>query len=47
MSTSSHYDLIIIGTGPDSGTLVCTLVPSDKKSLLLERGGYLPREKNN
>lgn len=47
MSTSSDYDLIIIGTGPDSGTLVCTLVPSEKKSLLLERGGYPPREKYN
>ena len=47
MLTSSRYNLIIIGSGPDSGTLVYTLLPSDKKSLLLVRGGYLPREKNN
>jgi len=40
MSTSSHYDLIIIDTGPDSGRLVCMLVPSEKKSLLLEPDGY-------
>ena len=46
MLTSSRYTLIIIGTGPDSGTLVYTLLPSDKKSLLLVPG-YLPREKNN
>lgn len=47
MSTSSHYDLTIIDTGPDSGTLVCTLVPSEKKSLLFERGGNPPCVKDN
>ncbi len=47
MSPSSRYNLIIIGTGPDSGTLVYTVAPSEKKCLLLVRGGYLPREKNN
>jgi threonine dehydrogenase-like Zn-dependent dehydrogenase len=47
MSTFTHYDIIIIGTGPGGGTLAYKLAPSGKKILLLERGGYLPREKDN
>jgi choline dehydrogenase-like flavoprotein len=47
MSTTPHYDVIIIGTGPGGGTLAYKLAPSGKKILLLERGGYLPREKDN
>ena len=47
MSTLTHYDVIIIGTGPGGGTLAYKLAPSGKKILLLERGGYLPREKDN
>lgn len=43
----SHYDVIIIGTGPGGGTLAYKLAPSGKKILLLERGDYLPREKDN
>jgi choline dehydrogenase-like flavoprotein len=42
-----HYDIIIIGTGPGGGTLAFKLAPSGKRILLLERGGYLPREKDN
>lgn len=44
---STHYDVIIIGTGPGGGTLAYRLAPSGKKILLIERGGYLPREKDN
>ena len=44
---SSHYDVIIIGTGPGGGTLAYKLAPSGKRILLLERGGYIPREKDN
>jgi choline dehydrogenase-like flavoprotein len=47
MSTTIHYDIIIIGTGPGGGTLAYKLAPSGKKILLLERGDYLPREKDN
>jgi choline dehydrogenase-like flavoprotein len=47
MPTPNHYDIIIIGTGPGGGTLAYKLAPSGKKILLLERGGYLPREKDN
>jgi choline dehydrogenase-like flavoprotein len=42
-----HYDVIIIGTGAGGGTLAHKLAPSGKQILLLERGGYVPREKDN
>jgi choline dehydrogenase-like flavoprotein len=41
------YDVIIIGTGAGGGTLARRLAPSGKRILLLERGGWLPREKAN
>jgi choline dehydrogenase-like flavoprotein len=41
------YDVIIIGTGAGGGTLARHLAPSGKKILLLERGDWLPREKQN
>ena len=43
----NHYDVIIIGTGAGGGTLAYKLAPSGKKILLLERGDYVPREKDN
>ena len=46
MSTS-HYDVIIIGTGAGGGTLARALAPTKKKILILERGAFLPREKEN
>ena len=42
-----HFDVIIIGTGAGGGTLAYRLAPSGKKILLIERGSYLPREKEN
>ncbi|MEO7507838.1 MAG: GMC family oxidoreductase, partial [Pyrinomonadaceae bacterium] len=47
MSNSNHYDVIIIGSGAGGGTLAYKLAPSGKRILLLERGGYVPREKDN
>src|SRR2546428_8407890 len=44
---SNHYDVIIIGTGAGGGTLAYRLAPSGKRILLLERGDYVPREKEN
>src|SRR5215211_3343480 len=44
---SEHYDVIIIGTGAGGGTLAHRLAPTGKRVLLLERGGYLPREPEN
>ena len=42
-----HYDIIIIGTGAGGGTLLHKLKDSGKKILVLERGTFLPREKEN
>jgi choline dehydrogenase-like flavoprotein len=43
----SDYDVIIIGSGAGGGTLAQRLAPSGKRILLLERGGWLPREPQN
>ena len=43
----NHYDVIIIGTGAGGGTLLHKLAPSGKQILVLERGGFIPREKDN
>jgi choline dehydrogenase-like flavoprotein len=47
MPAHNHFDIIIIGTGAGGGTLAHKLAPSGKRILLLERGGYVPREKDN
>jgi choline dehydrogenase-like flavoprotein len=44
---TNHYDIIIIGTGAGGGTLVHRLASTGKRILLLERGSFLPREKEN
>jgi choline dehydrogenase-like flavoprotein len=41
------YDVIIIGSGAGGGTLARHLAPSGKSILILERGGWLPRELEN
>lgn len=41
------YDIIIIGTGAGGGTIAHTLADSGKDILILERGSFLPREKEN
>ncbi|MBI3785225.1 MAG: GMC family oxidoreductase [Deltaproteobacteria bacterium] len=43
----NHYDVIIIGSGAGGGTLAYRLAPTGKRILLLERGAYIPREKEN
>ncbi|MER6557120.1 GMC family oxidoreductase [Streptomyces sp. NPDC001027] len=47
MVDDRHYDVIIIGTGAGGGTLAHRLAPTGKRILILERGGYLPRERDN
>ena len=47
MKETPYFDVIIIGTGAGGGTLAHRLAPSGKKILLIERGSYLPREKEN
>jgi choline dehydrogenase-like flavoprotein len=46
-SDNTHYDVIVIGTGAGGGTFAHRLAPSGKRILMLERGGYLPRERAN
>lgn len=41
------YDLIVIGSGAGGGTLAYALREMGKKVLIIERGDYLPREKEN
>src|SRR5712672_1398348 len=47
MATDNAYDVIVIGSGAGGGTLVHALAPSGKRILLLERGDYVRREKEN
>ena len=44
---SDHYDVIVIGSGAGGGTVAHALAPTGKRILLLERGGFLPREPQN
>jgi choline dehydrogenase-like flavoprotein len=43
----SHYDVIIVGSGPGGGAMAHKLAPSGKRILLLERGDYLKRSPAN
>ena len=47
MVGATNYDVIIIGSGAGGGTLALKLAGSGKSILILERGDYLPREKEN
>ena len=44
---SSHYDVIIIGSGAGGGTLALQLAKAGKHILILERGPFMPQEKLN
>jgi choline dehydrogenase-like flavoprotein len=44
---TEHFDVVIIGTGAGGGTLANVLGQAGKRILLLERGDFLPREKEN
>ncbi len=45
--SSNHYDVIVIGTGAGGATIANKLAVAGKKILILERGDFLPREKDN
>ena len=45
--TSNHYDLIVVGSGPGGASLAQRLAPTGARTLILERGDYLPRETAN
>ncbi|MGX1930999.1 FAD-dependent oxidoreductase [Flagellimonas sp. 2504JD4-2] len=42
-----HYDIIIVGTGAGGSTLAYKLARTGKNILVLERGGFLPKEVDN
>lgn len=44
---TNHYDIIIIGTGSGGSTMAWKLAGTGKKILILERGGFIPKEKQN
>ncbi len=44
---TDRYDIAIIGTGAGGGTLAWALAATGKRILVLERGEYVPREKDN
>jgi choline dehydrogenase-like flavoprotein len=44
---TSHFDLIIIGSGAGGGTLARVLAPTGLRILILERGDWLPQEPQN
>ncbi|HKO78984.1 MAG TPA: GMC family oxidoreductase [Chitinophagaceae bacterium] len=44
---TNHFDIIIIGTGSGGSTMACKLAATGKKILILERGGFIPKEKQN
>ena len=47
MSADDRYDVIIVGSGPGGGSVAWRLARTGKRVLVVERGGYLPREREN
>jgi len=45
--SNGNFDFIIIGSGAGGGTLAYRLAPSGKRILLIERGPFVRREKEN
>jgi len=44
---NNHFDIIIIGTGAGGSTIAHRLANKGKSILVLEKGDFLPREKDN
>ena len=44
---SEHFDIAIIGSGPGGGTMAWRLAQTGQRVVILERGDYLPREREN
>ncbi|HTZ30220.1 MAG TPA: GMC family oxidoreductase [Streptosporangiaceae bacterium] len=42
-----HYDVLIVGSGPGGATTAARVAETGKRVLLVERGDYLPRERQN
>jgi choline dehydrogenase-like flavoprotein len=44
---SGHYDVLVVGSGPGGATTAARVAETGKRVLLLERGDFLPRERDN
>ena len=44
---NQRYDVVIVGSGPGGATMAWRLAQTGKRILLIERGDYLPREREN
>src|SRR5690606_20868338 len=45
--SGTHYDAVIVGSGAGGGTVAHALADTGARILLLERGGFVPREPEN
>ncbi len=44
---TTHYDIVIIGSGAGGGTIAQALAGSSARILLIERGDFVPQEEEN
>jgi choline dehydrogenase-like flavoprotein len=44
---TDHFDVLVVGSGPGGATVAARLAETGKRVLLLERGDFLPRERDN
>ena len=45
--TTGHYDVLVIGSGPGGATTAARVAETGRRVLIVERGGFLPRERDN
>jgi choline dehydrogenase-like flavoprotein len=45
--SGDRYDVLVIGSGPGGATSAARVAETGRRVLLLERGGFLPRERDN
>ena len=44
---TEHYDVLVVGSGPGGATTAACVAQTGRHVLLLERGDFLPRERDN
>ena len=44
---NDHYDVLVVGSGPGGATTAARVAETGRRVLLLERGDFLPRERDN
>ena len=44
---NDHYDVLVIGSGPGGATTAARVAETGRRVLLLERGDFLRRERDN